>query len=108
LPAALDPVAGLVARLTTATPPALLAGPHLVVLPPCPSPLLQLKLNTDESPNVATEYGIRSIPTVMVFKNGGWVGDGLGWLGGELGLCLGRGFFCALPGPLPVALGAYV
>ena len=34
---------------------------------------LQLKLNTDESPNVATEYGIRSIPTVMVFKNGGWV-----------------------------------
>ena len=32
---------------------------------------LQLKLNTDESPNVATEYGIRSIPTVMIFKNGG-------------------------------------
>jgi len=29
-----------------------------------------LKLNTDESPNIATEYGIRSIPTVMVFKNG--------------------------------------
>jgi thioredoxin len=27
-----------------------------------------LKLNTDESPGVATEYGIRSIPTVMVFK----------------------------------------
>eukprot|EP00246_Nothoceros_aenigmaticus_P013864 TRINITY_DN4_c0_g1_i1.p1 TRINITY_DN4_c0_g1~~TRINITY_DN4_c0_g1_i1.p1 ORF type:complete len:196 (+),score=11.89 TRINITY_DN4_c0_g1_i1:91-678(+) len=29
-----------------------------------------LKLNTDESPLVATEYGIRSIPTVMIFKNG--------------------------------------
>jgi thioredoxin 1 len=29
-----------------------------------------VKLNTDESPQVATEYGIRSIPTVMVFKNG--------------------------------------
>jgi len=29
-----------------------------------------VKLNTDESPNVATEYGIRSIPTVMIFKNG--------------------------------------
>ncbi|DBA69393.1 hypothetical protein WJX79_004004 [Trebouxia sp. C0005] len=28
------------------------------------------KLNTDESPGVATEYGIRSIPTVMVFKDG--------------------------------------
>jgi hypothetical protein len=32
--------------------------------------LLQLKLNTDESPGVATEYGIRSIPTVMLFKDG--------------------------------------
>lgn len=32
--------------------------------------LRAVKLNTDESPNVATEYGIRSIPTVMVFKNG--------------------------------------
>ena len=31
---------------------------------------LQYKLNTDESPGVATEYGIRSIPTVMVFKDG--------------------------------------
>ncbi len=30
----------------------------------------QLKLNTDESPGVATEYGIRSIPTVMLFKDG--------------------------------------
>lgn len=29
-----------------------------------------LKLNTDESPNIATEYGIRSVPTVMVFTKG--------------------------------------
>lgn len=29
-----------------------------------------LKLNTDESPATATEYGIRSIPTVMIFKGG--------------------------------------
>lgn len=28
------------------------------------------KLNTDESPNKATEYGIRSIPTVIIFKGG--------------------------------------
>ena len=26
--------------------------------------------NTDESPGVATEYGIRSIPTIMIFKGG--------------------------------------
>ncbi|XP_055808524.1 uncharacterized protein LOC129877072 [Solanum dulcamara] len=28
------------------------------------------QLNTDESPSTASEYGIRSIPTVMIFKNG--------------------------------------
>ncbi|WCJ32171.1 Thioredoxin superfamily protein [Euphorbia peplus] len=28
------------------------------------------KLNTDESPSIATQYGIRSIPTVMIFKAG--------------------------------------
>ena len=28
------------------------------------------KLNTDENPNVASQYGIRSIPTLMVFKGG--------------------------------------
>ncbi|KAL5066415.1 hypothetical protein RYX36_028152 [Vicia faba] len=27
------------------------------------------KLNTDESPSTATRYGIRSIPTVMIFKD---------------------------------------
>ena len=29
-----------------------------------------VKLNTDENPNVASQYGIRSIPTLMVFKEG--------------------------------------
>eukprot|EP00475_Leptophrys_vorax_P004333 TRINITY_DN12582_c0_g1_i1.p1 TRINITY_DN12582_c0_g1~~TRINITY_DN12582_c0_g1_i1.p1 ORF type:complete len:110 (-),score=18.70 TRINITY_DN12582_c0_g1_i1:162-491(-) len=28
------------------------------------------KLNTDDSPATPTEYGIRSIPTVLIFKNG--------------------------------------
>ncbi|KAG2573546.1 hypothetical protein PVAP13_7KG260300 [Panicum virgatum] len=28
------------------------------------------KLNTDESPDIASQYGIRSIPTMMIFKNG--------------------------------------
>ncbi|CAN1774949.1 Thioredoxin M2, chloroplastic, partial [Linum perenne] len=28
------------------------------------------KLNTDESPSMATQYGIRSIPTVIIFKDG--------------------------------------
>ncbi|URE01120.1 Thioredoxin [Musa troglodytarum] len=28
------------------------------------------KLNTDENPDIATQYGIRSIPTMMIFKTG--------------------------------------
>jgi thioredoxin 1 len=28
------------------------------------------KLNTDQSPNVSSQFGIRSIPTVLIFKGG--------------------------------------
>ncbi|HEV2390544.1 MAG TPA: thioredoxin [Nitrososphaerales archaeon] len=29
-----------------------------------------VKLNTDENPDIAMKYGIMSIPTIMIFKNG--------------------------------------
>jgi thioredoxin 1 len=29
-----------------------------------------VKINTDDNPNVANKYGIRSIPTLMIFKGG--------------------------------------
>ena len=29
-----------------------------------------VKLNTDENPIIASQYGIRSIPTLMIFKGG--------------------------------------
>lgn len=38
-----------------------------------------IKVNVDKNPMIATEYQIRSIPTVIVFKNGEmqWKGVGL-------------------------------
>ena len=37
-----------------------------------------VKVNTDLSPIVASEYGIRSIPTLMFFKNGNRVDTVIG------------------------------
>lgn len=38
-----------------------------------------LKLNTDENPQVSMKYGIRSIPTLLVFKSGEAVGQMIGF-----------------------------
>lgn len=38
-----------------------------------------VKLNTDENPTTAARYGIRSIPTLLVFKNGQPVGQIIGF-----------------------------
>ena len=38
-----------------------------------------VKLNTDENPMVASRYGIRSIPTLLVFKGGQQVGQIVGF-----------------------------
>ncbi len=32
--------------------------------------LLVIKINVDERPQIAAQYGIQSIPTLMIFKNG--------------------------------------
>ncbi|QBY41687.1 thioredoxin TrxA [Arsenophonus nasoniae] len=42
--------------------------------------LIIAKLNVDESIDIATIYGIRSIPTLMLFKNGEKVGQQVGLL----------------------------
>jgi thioredoxin 1 len=39
-----------------------------------------LKLDVDNSPNVAIQYGIRSIPTLLFFKNGKMVDQQVGAL----------------------------
>ena len=38
-----------------------------------------VKLNTDDNPNTAVTYGIRSIPTLLVFKEGKPVGQIIGF-----------------------------
>jgi thioredoxin 1 len=36
------------------------------------------KVNVDENPGIASQYGIRSIPTLMIFKNGQLAGQKVG------------------------------
>ena len=39
------------------------------------------KVNTDEQPSIASEYGIRSIPTILFFKDGELVDQMVGAAG---------------------------
>ena len=51
--------------------PCRMIGPILEELAgPLASKLKIVKLNVDENPQTATKYGIMSIPTLMIFKNG--------------------------------------
>ena len=45
-------------------------GPVLEELAAENSNVQIVKMNTDENPNTATQHGIMSIPTMMIFKNG--------------------------------------
>jgi thioredoxin 1 len=38
-----------------------------------------VKLNTDDNPMTASRFGIRSIPTLMIFKGGSLVGQVVGF-----------------------------
>jgi thioredoxin 1 len=38
------------------------------------------KLNTDENPEIAAQFGVRGIPTLMLFKGGEVADTKVGWL----------------------------
>ncbi len=40
-----------------------------------------VKLNVDNAPEIATKYGVMSIPTLIVFKNGQAVNQSIGLVG---------------------------
>lgn len=54
-----------------------------------------VKIDVDQSPNITTKYGIRAMPTLIVFKNGQVAGQHVGalvqkrkleeWLGQQIG-----------------------
>jgi thioredoxin 2 len=46
-----------------------------------PGQLITLKVNTDNNPNAATEFGIQGIPTFILFKGGGVAGRRSGAMG---------------------------
>lgn len=45
-------------------------APHLDELANDKSDLRVVKVNIDENPTIPTKYGVRGIPTLMLFKNG--------------------------------------
>ena len=50
--------------------PCRIIAPHLEELDAERDDLSVVKLNVDENPQVAAKYGIMSIPTLILFKNG--------------------------------------
>lgn len=52
--------------------------------------LVVAKVDTDRAPEVAQRYGIRSIPTVIVFKDGEELGRSVGIMPDELKALVGR------------------
>ncbi len=51
--------------------PCKMIGPHLEeISDEMASDVKITKLNIDENPDLAAQYGVRSIPTLLIFKNG--------------------------------------
>lgn len=59
--------------------PCYIIAPHLAALADKYKDKVKFgKLNVDENPNIARKYNIKSIPTVLFFKDGNKVGESIG------------------------------
>lgn len=64
--------------------PCRMLGPVLTDLANDRSELKIVKIDIDENANLAREYGVVSVPTLMLFKNGNLVAKKLGYMPKEL------------------------
>ena len=58
--------------------PCKMIGPVLEDLSGERDDLIIAKVNIDDNPSIAMQYGVRSIPTLMIFKNGESIATALG------------------------------
>lgn len=64
--------------------PCKMLGPVLEDIANDRSELKIVKINVDNNPNIARTYGIMSIPSLLLFKNGKLVDQKLGYMAKEL------------------------
>ena len=64
--------------------PCKMLGPVLEDLANDRAEIKIVKINVDDNPNVARTYGIMSIPSLLLFKNGKLVDQKMGYMAKEL------------------------
>jgi len=64
--------------------PCKMMGPVLEEISSKKSDLVIVKVNVDEHPDLAREYGVMSIPSLLYFENGNMVNKHVGYMPSEM------------------------